>query len=96
VGIEPDGFVGLSLGELGCGYMDRCFSAEQVMLAAYYCGRAVLETELIKGSMATVCKSSTFSHIAQEYMSVNSACLLLVHQDKENRILFDCAPLVVL
>ncbi|PNF18944.1 hypothetical protein B7P43_G14907, partial [Cryptotermes secundus] len=54
VGIDPDGFVGLSLGELGCSYMDRCFSAEQVMLAAYYYGHAVLETELIRGSVSVV------------------------------------------
>jgi hypothetical protein len=86
VGIEPDGFVGLSLGELVCSYMDHCLSAEQVMLTAYYCGRAVLETDLMRGSMALVRKSSTFSHIAQKCMSVNSACLLLVHQDKENLI----------
>lgn len=81
VGIEPDGFVGFSLGELGCSYMEHCFSAEQVMLAAYYCGRAVLETELIRGSMAVVRKSSTFSRIAQKWMSVDFACLLLIHQD---------------
>jgi fatty acid synthase len=58
VGIVPDGIVGFSLGELGCSYMDCCFSAEQVVLAAYYCGCAVLETELIRGSMAAVGKSS--------------------------------------
>jgi malonyl CoA-acyl carrier protein transacylase len=96
VAIEPDGFVGLSLGELGCSYMDCCFSAEQVMLAAYYYGRAVLETELIRGSMAAVRKSPTFSHIAQECMSINSACQLLICQDKENGIMFDCTRVVVL
>jgi fatty acid synthase len=69
VGIEPEGIVGLSLGELGCSYIDNCFSAEQVVLAAYYCGRAILETELIRGSMATVCKSSAFSDIAQKCLS---------------------------
>jgi fatty acid synthase len=58
VGIEPDGIVGLSLGELGCSYMDNCLSAEQAILAAYYSGRALLETELIRGSMAAVRKSS--------------------------------------
>jgi malonyl CoA-acyl carrier protein transacylase len=94
VGIEPDGFVGLSLGELGCSYMDRCISAEQVMLAAYYCGRAILETELIRGSMATVRKSSTFSHIAQNTCQSLFACLLLIHQDKENGIVFDRAQVV--
>jgi malonyl CoA-acyl carrier protein transacylase len=71
VGIEPDGIVGLSLGELGCSYVDSCFSAEQVVLAAYYCGRAVLETQLIRGSMATVGKSSTFRHIAQICVSAS-------------------------
>jgi fatty acid synthase len=58
VGIEPDGIVGLSLGELGCSYVDNCLSAEQVILAAYYGGRALLETVLIRGSMAAVRKSS--------------------------------------
>jgi malonyl CoA-acyl carrier protein transacylase len=82
VGIEPDGFVGLSLGELICSYMDHCFSSEQVILAAYYYGRAVLETELTGGSMATVRKFPMLSHIAHEYISVNAALLLLSHQDK--------------
>jgi fatty acid synthase len=57
VGIEPGGIVGLSPGELGCSYMDNCLLAEQVILAAYYGGRVLLETELMKGSMATVRKS---------------------------------------
>jgi malonyl CoA-acyl carrier protein transacylase len=91
VGIEPDGIVGLALGELGCSYVDSCLSAEQVVLAAYYCGRAVLETQLIRGSMAAVGKSSTFRHIAQKYMCVSFAYALVVHQDKENVIVFYCA-----
>jgi fatty acid synthase len=56
VGIEPDGIVGHSVGELGCAYVDGCFTAEQIALAAYYLGRASLETELIKGLMAAVGK----------------------------------------
>jgi fatty acid synthase len=56
VGIEPDGIVGHSVGELGCAYADGCFTAEQMVLAAYYRGRASLETELIKGLMAAVGK----------------------------------------
>jgi fatty acid synthase len=55
-GIEPDGIVGHSVGELGCSYMDGCFTAEQMLLAAYYRGRASVETELIKGLMAAVGK----------------------------------------
>ena len=56
VGIEPDGIVGHLVGELGCAYVDGCFTAEQMVLAAYYLGRASLETELIEGLMAAVGK----------------------------------------
>ena len=56
VGIEPDGIVGHTMGEFGCAYMDGCLTAEQMVLAAYYTGRAFLETELIKGLMAAVGK----------------------------------------
>ena len=56
VGIEPDGIVGHLVGELGCAYVDGCFTAEQMVLAAYYHGRAFLETEFIKGLMAAVGK----------------------------------------
>lgn len=56
VGIEADGIVGHSVGELGCSYVDGCFTAEQMVLAAYYRGRASLETKLIKGLMAAVGK----------------------------------------
>ena len=56
VGLEPDGVVGHLVGELGCAYVDGCFTAEQMVLAAYYHGRACLETELIKGLMAAVGK----------------------------------------
>ena len=53
-GIEADGIVGHSVGELGCSYTDGSFTAEQMVLAAYYCGRAFLETKLIQGLMAIV------------------------------------------
>jgi fatty acid synthase len=41
---------------LGCAYADGCFTAEQMVLAAYYRGCVSLETELIKGLMAAVGK----------------------------------------
>jgi len=56
VGIEPDGIVGHSLGELSCAYVNGSFTAEQMVLAASYHGCASLETELIKGLMAAVGK----------------------------------------
>ncbi|XP_065209085.1 fatty acid synthase-like [Planococcus citri] len=54
IGIEPDGIIGHSVGELGCGYADNCFTTEQVMLAAYYRGLVSMETELVHGTMAAV------------------------------------------
>lgn len=39
VGIEPDGIVGHSMGELCCGYADGAFTAEQTILAAYFRGK---------------------------------------------------------
>ncbi|CAD6995489.1 unnamed protein product [Ceratitis capitata] len=41
--IEPDYIIGHSVGELGCGYADDCFTAEQMILAAYYRGKVSLE-----------------------------------------------------
>ncbi|XP_058059390.1 fatty acid synthase [Anopheles bellator] len=54
VGIVPDGMVGHSVGELGCAYADGCFTPEQTVLAAYWRGRSILDTELIAGQMAAV------------------------------------------
>lgn len=54
VGIEPDGMVGHSVGELGCAYADGCFTAEEMVLAAYARGKASLDTEVIHGMMAAV------------------------------------------
>lgn len=45
---------GHSVGELGCAYADGCFTAEQMILAAYSRGLASIETPFIKGSMAAV------------------------------------------
>lgn len=54
LGISPDGMVGHSVGELGCAYADGCFTPEQTVLAAYWRGRAILDTDLIEGRMAAV------------------------------------------
>lgn len=52
--MEPDHIIGHSVGELGCAYADRCFTAEQMILSAYSRGMASLETETVFGSMAAV------------------------------------------
>lgn len=54
IGIYPDNIIGHSVGELGCAYADGCFTAEQMILAAYYRGLASIETDFIRGAMAAV------------------------------------------
>ncbi|XP_054279954.1 fatty acid synthase-like [Macrosteles quadrilineatus] len=54
IGLEPDGMVGHSVGELGCAYADGCFTAEEMVLAAYARGKASLDSEVIQGMMAAI------------------------------------------
>ncbi|NWS73173.1 FAS synthase, partial [Crotophaga sulcirostris] len=53
-GLEPDGIVGHSVGELACGYADKSLSHEEAILAAYWRGRCVKEAKLPPGGMAAV------------------------------------------
>lgn len=39
---------------MGCAYADGCFTPEQTVLAAYWRGRSILDTELVPGQMAAV------------------------------------------
>ncbi|XP_055692304.1 fatty acid synthase-like [Lutzomyia longipalpis] len=52
--IIPDGFVGHSVGELGCAYADGGLTLEQTILASYWRGRCIVDTDLISGMMASV------------------------------------------
>lgn len=52
--IHADGIIGHSVGELGCAYADGCFTAEQTVLAAYWRGKSLQDTNLPKGKMAAV------------------------------------------
>ncbi|XP_051172618.1 fatty acid synthase-like [Leptopilina boulardi] len=54
IGLKPDFVIGHSVGELGCAYADNCFTAEQMILSAFYRGLASIETKMPKGSMAAV------------------------------------------
>ncbi|XP_033753240.1 LOW QUALITY PROTEIN: fatty acid synthase-like [Pecten maximus] len=54
IGIKPDGILGHSVGELGCGYADGSLTAEETVLAAYWRGRCIKEAKLPPGSMAAV------------------------------------------
>ncbi|CAG5024484.1 unnamed protein product [Parnassius apollo] len=52
--LVPDKIIGHSVGELGCAYADGCFTAEEMILAAYYRGLVSVQTPFIRGSMAAV------------------------------------------
>ncbi|XP_002741902.2 fatty acid synthase-like, partial [Saccoglossus kowalevskii] len=54
MGVEPDGIIGHSIGELGCGYADGCLTAEETVLAAYWRGKCVIDAALPAGGMAAV------------------------------------------
>ncbi|CAH1636735.1 unnamed protein product [Spodoptera littoralis] len=54
LGIVPDNIIGHSVGELGCAYADGCFTAEEMILAAYSRGLVSLQTPFIRGSMAAI------------------------------------------
>ncbi|KAK8766018.1 hypothetical protein V5799_007199 [Amblyomma americanum] len=52
VGIQPDGLVGHSVGEIGCAYADGCLTAEQAVVCAYWRGHCIDMGKLPKGAMA--------------------------------------------
>ncbi|XP_077528047.1 fatty acid synthase-like [Haemaphysalis longicornis] len=54
VGIKPDGFLGHSMGEISCAYLDGALSAEQAVLCAYWRGRCTELGNMPKGAMAVV------------------------------------------
>ncbi|XP_029178050.1 fatty acid synthase-like [Nylanderia fulva] len=54
IGIQPDGIVGHSIGELSCSYADGAFTLEQTILAAYYRGKAIVDSNLKPGAMAAI------------------------------------------
>ncbi|XP_025199126.1 fatty acid synthase-like isoform X2 [Melanaphis sacchari] len=54
IGIEPDGFVGHSVGELVCAYVDGSLTIEQTILVSLSRARCILEAKLPQGSMAAV------------------------------------------
>ncbi|XP_025265005.1 fatty acid synthase-like [Camponotus floridanus] len=52
MGVQPDGIIGHSLGEISCSYADGAFTLEQTILAAYYRGKSIIESNLEPGAMA--------------------------------------------
>ncbi|KAL1414010.1 hypothetical protein MTO96_030750 [Rhipicephalus appendiculatus] len=56
LGIQPDGMLGHSAGEVGCAYADGGFTAEQALLCAYWRGRSLEMGYAFDGAMAAVGK----------------------------------------
>ncbi|XP_037503735.1 fatty acid synthase-like, partial [Rhipicephalus sanguineus] len=54
LGIQPDGMLGHSAGEVGCAYADGGFTAEQVLISGYWRGRCIEEAYALDGAMAAV------------------------------------------
>nr|XP_006635198.2 PREDICTED: fatty acid synthase isoform X1 [Lepisosteus oculatus] len=54
MGLQPDGIVGHSVGELACGYADGSLSHGEAILAAYWRGKSIKEANLPPGGMAAV------------------------------------------
>ncbi|TNN50607.1 Fatty acid synthase [Liparis tanakae] len=54
LGLQPDGIVGHSVGELACGYADGSLTHTEAVLAAYWRGRCIKEANLPPGGMAAV------------------------------------------
>lgn len=79
LGIHPAGIVGHSVGELGCAYADGGLSADQAVLATYYRGRAITESNLPKGKMAAVGLSWNDAH-----KLVPSDCYPVCHNNQDN------------
>uniref|UniRef100_A0A8R1DF59 Fatty acid synthase n=1 Tax=Caenorhabditis japonica TaxID=281687 RepID=A0A8R1DF59_CAEJA len=54
LGVTPDGIIGHSTGEMGCGYADGGITREQTMRLAYFRGTTIMKHTEIKGAMAAV------------------------------------------
>ncbi len=54
VGIEPDGLIGHSIGELVLCYADGALTLEECILMAYWRIRCAVDADIPKGAMATV------------------------------------------
>ncbi len=54
VGVEPEGILGHSTGEVTCGYCDGAMTKEQTMLCAYYRGKSIMSGKFPPGAMAAV------------------------------------------
>lgn len=72
VGIEPEGYLGHSLGENGCAYVDDCFTIEEACLGGYARGYASKILKVKPGLMVSV--GLNYKDLADLPPSVDIAC----------------------
>lgn len=76
LGLQPDGIVGHSVGELACGYADGSLTHSEAILAAYWRGRCIKEANLPPGGMAAVGKRESILYLISAAGFMNKAhCL---------------------
>ncbi|GAB6033129.1 hypothetical protein CHUAL_012739 [Chamberlinius hualienensis] len=54
IGVEPDGIIGHSVGELACAYADGCFTEEQLIEVAYWRSILTMKHVPTTGGMAAI------------------------------------------
>jgi malonyl CoA-acyl carrier protein transacylase len=90
IGIEPDGVIGHSVGELGCAYADGTFNADQAILAAFWRGRSILESKLPQGSMAAVGKLYFCQTAHSFFYYINTKSVLKLKDYLGKKLKRDC------
>ena len=78
IGVEADGIIGHSVGEIACGYADGCLSARDTILIAYWRGHAVKLANIKNGAMAAVGMylNAILTLNIPGYFTANSYCAL--------------------
>ncbi|XP_050064418.1 fatty acid synthase-like [Aphis gossypii] len=54
LGINPDGIIGHSVGELACAYADGCFTLEEALLTMYWRSKILTQIDVPPGAMVAV------------------------------------------
>ncbi|XP_060836830.1 fatty acid synthase-like isoform X2 [Rhopalosiphum padi] len=54
LGINPDGIIGHSVGELACAYADGCFTLEQALMTMYWRSTILTQIDVPAGAMVAV------------------------------------------
>jgi len=54
LGINPDGIIGHSVGELACAYTDGCFTLQEAIMTMYWRSKILTQIDVPAGAMVAV------------------------------------------